>query len=349
MDFSENLLVWYQSKHRDLPWKKDRDPYKIWVSEIMLQQTRVHQAMDYFEKFVDRFPTLQSLAAASEDEVLLLWQGLGYYSRARHLHLAARHIVDRFDGVFPSDYKTLQTLPGIGSYTAAAIASFAFGIKVPAIDGNALRVLSRFFGIDLDIYKTSNKKYFFDMASVLMQPCDAAQFNQAMMDFGSLVCTPNPHCAECPLGGSCYATAHGCAARLPVNSARIPIKNRYLYYLNVHSGSRVYLKQRRGKDIWKGLYEFPLIEVEQAVSPLAIVDHPLFRQWFPENSYAIKKVSPRYIHKLSHRNLFVYFIDIESLKPLALADAGYSPVPEGEIGNYPVSRLTERYLDGDRA
>ena len=250
--FSDILLSWYSENKRELPWRDTRDPYLIWISEIILQQTRVAQGYDYYARFVRRFPDVKSLAEADEDEVMRLWQGLGYYSRARNLLAAARR---RTDGVFPTSYGGVRALKGVGVYPAAAICSFAYGMPCAVVDGNVYRVLARYFGVDTPIDSTEGKKAFAALAQEMLDTSHPADYNQAIMDFGALVCTPkSPGCMFCPLAETCMALSEGRVADLPVKQHRTKLVDRYFNYLFVRMGKDTLLQQRTADDIWQTLF-----------------------------------------------------------------------------------------------
>ena len=259
-EFATTIERWYNEHKRDLPWRETTDPYQIWISEIILQQTRVAQGYAYFLRFMERFPTVKSLAEAPEDEVMRLWQGLGYYSRARNLHEAARMIASREDG-FPKTYEEVRSLKGIGEYTAAAICSFAYGLPYAAVDGNVYRVLSRWLGIDTPIDTATGKKLFSKWANQLLDTQHPGLYNQAIMDFGALQCLPqSPDCSTCPLEVSCVARKEGCVDKLPVKSHRTKVLPRYFNYIYVRAGAFTFIHKRTDDDIWKNLYELPLVE-----------------------------------------------------------------------------------------
>lgn len=307
MFFSNQLITWYLQNKRQLPWRETRDPYLIWLSEIILQQTRVAQGLPYFLNFQKAFPTVFELATADEETVLKLWQGLGYYSRARNLHQTAKQIVAERNGIFPSTYKELLTLKGIGRYTAAAIASFAYQEVVPVIDGNAYRVLSRFFGIETDISCTKAYPEFFALASELIDPKRPDLFNQAIMEFGALQCVPkNPNCEQCPLQSGCLALAHKKTTELPVKNKKTTIQKRhlnYIVYLDLNQKSL--FQKRTEKGIWHNLYEFPCIETEKASSEKTIKS--LIEKQCKEISEIKLLASESIIHKLSHQHLNIRF------------------------------------------
>ena len=255
------LLDWYAREGRDLTWRRTRDPYRIWLSEVILQQTRVAQGTEYYLRFTERFPDVASLAAAPEDEVLKLWQGLGYYSRARNLHAAARQVVERFGGRFPVALEEVRSLRGVGDYTAAAICSAAYDAPCAVVDGNVYRVLARLFDLDAPIDSTAGKRTFAELAQMQLDKRCPGRYNQAVMDFGALQCTPaQPGCADCPLASRCLALAAGTVAERPVKQTKTKVRDRWFNYLHVSSGDRTLLRRREGRDIWQGLYEFPLMK-----------------------------------------------------------------------------------------
>ncbi len=346
MDFTIQLLHWYDANRRDLPWKHTRDAYKIWLSEIILQQTRVEQGRPYYTRFVEKYPAVQDLAAAPIDEVLRLWQGLGYYSRARNLHHTAQLIISEHRGIFPSTYKELLMLKGIGPYTAAAIASFAFREAVPAVDGNGYRILARVFGIDTPIDTTTGKKQFAELATTLISQKHPDKFNQALMDFGSLVCAPaKPLCAECPLQEICIAYAKKTIDKLPVKSKRTAIRNRYFHYLFFREGDCTYIRKRTEKDIWQGLYEFPLIETTQKVTHGKLVSSEQWQLLTGNKPVNIVNVSSEIKHQLSHQTLHAQFytVDIEKASPTLKKE--YTQISTNELDNYSLPRLLTIFLE----
>jgi A/G-specific adenine glycosylase len=310
MNFSNTLIKWYLQEKRDLPWRNTNDPYPIWLSEIMLQQTRVAQGLPYYESFITNFPTVFDLARASEEQVLKLWQGLGYYSRARNLHKTAKVIAFEHNGIFPNNYKDLLKLTGIGTYTAAAIASFSNNEAVPVVDGNVFRVLSRYFNIEEDIAANSTKKIFWDLALELMPKNNASQFNQAIMEFGALQCVPkNPNCTNCIFNESCAALQHKKVGLLPVKSRKLVVKNRFLNYLiYIDTKNQTKIQQRTEKGIWQNLYEFPLIETTENID-LAYITNKLTTN---KNIISISEMNPEtVIHKLTHQKLYIKFWEIK--------------------------------------
>lgn len=315
--FASQLLQWYATHKRNLPWRNQKNPYFIWLSEVLLQQTRVQQGLPYYEKFVENFPTVQSLANAEENEVLRLWQGLGYYSRARNLHAAAKHIVDQLNGQFPNNYSDLIKLKGVGTYTAAAIASFAYNENVAVVDGNVYRVLSRVFGIHTDIASPSGAKEFSSLAHDLLPLSNTADYNQAIMEFGALHCTPAlPKCNSCPLENVCIAKKMGIQHLLPVKINKIKKKIRYFNYLVFKFQDYLLLKARPNGDIWTGLYEFHLIEKDTLVaSPDLLEESNINISWA-----VIESVSKDYKHLLTHQTLLARFTLLELSSKMAMLD-----------------------------
>lgn len=307
MDFTHQLLNWYKKHKRSLPWRTTTNPYYIWLSEIILQQTRIEQGLPYYEAFTTKFPTLKDLAMADEDAVLKLWQGLGYYSRARNLHFTAQYIYNELHGVFPKSYAEIIKLKGIGPYTAAAIASFAYKEPVAVVDGNVFRVLARFFGIYDDIAVTKTRAVFQNLANELISQKNPDLFNHAIMDFGATVCLPaNPKCEICIFNDNCFAFLKNEIAQLPVKNKKISVKNRYLNYLILRKNNEIVIQQRTEKDIWQQLFELPLIETssdneEEFFQHLSNI--------YPNKN--IKKVTANTIkHKLSHQQLHINFYEI---------------------------------------
>ena len=320
MIFSNLLVKWYLDNKRDLPWRNSTDPYLIWLSEIMLQQTRVAQGLPYFLAFTEAFPTVFDLANASEEQVLKLWQGLGYYSRARNLHQTAKRVAFERDGVFPKTYKELLLLKGVGDYTAAAIASFSYNECVPVVDGNVFRVLSRVFDIEEDIALGSTKKLFSALAFELMPTDNPAVFNQAIMEFGALQCTPkNPDCTTCVFNSSCLALQKKKVTSLPFKSKKTKIRNRFFNYLILEDiDGNTMVQKRTSKGIWHNLYEFPLIESESELSFDALV--PMIPDFF-SSQLTVQSVremnSNPAAHKLSHQHLYIKFWKVKTNDKLA--------------------------------
>lgn len=338
------LFKWYDTHKRDLPWRSTRIPYYIWISEVILQQTRVAQGYDYFVRFIKRFPTVEDLAIASEDEVMRIWQGLGYYSRARNLHAAAKQIVGM--GAFPDRYDSIRQLKGVGDYTAAAIASFAFDEPKAAVDGNVCRVWSRLFAIDEPIDTTRGKQAITEIAQALLPEEHAAKYNQAVMEFGALQCTPqSPKCDECPLAHKCVALATGRVGELPMKSHKTKVEPRYFSYLYIHDGESLLLHKRSANDIWLNLYELPLIETSAPVDPDEMLNTSDFKAWHTILSEVVYKGTTGTIkHVLSHRVLHTVFYELEVGGSLPCLE-GFVVVPFSELEYYALPRLIEKYLE----
>ncbi len=345
--FSDKIIRWYQLNKRDLPWRDISDPYKIWVSEVILQQTRIAQGYNYYLRFIEKFPTIASLASASEDEVLLVWQGLGYYSRARNMHSAAKQIMEKFNGSFPTTYKDIRSLKGVGNYTAAAIASFAFHLPYAVLDGNVFRVLSRFFTIKTPIDTTAGIKEFQTLTQELMDKKHPELYNQGVMDIGATICLPqNPLCRECPLSENCLAADQNCQADYPVKSKKIQTKDRYFVYFVVNEKGTYYLHRRDNKDIWAGLYEFPLMELASTFEESK--DFPSIMTFFKKEfvNITIESISAEMKHVLTHQTLHAWFFTGSA--KLAHNNDKYIQVNRDEIENYAVSKLTNRYLESHK-
>lgn len=339
MRFSIDLIEWYKKNKRDLPWRKTNDPYTIWLSEIILQQTRVDQGLSYYYKFIENYPTVNDLAKAPEDEVLKHWQGLGYYSRARNLHFTAKLITNQYKGKFPDNYKSILALKGVGEYTAAAISSFSYNQPYPVIDGNVYRVLSRVFGIEEAIDSTNGKKTFKALAEELIDKKNPATYNQAIMEFGALQCTPKkPKCESCIFNLECFALKNKMIEVLPKKEKKIKQTTRFFNYLVIHDGDYIYLKQRTGKDIWKGLYDFPLIETKKELKQNSEVKTCLSNPKLK----IISQTEPTK-HILSHQKIYATFWKLEINKLLAIK-SDYIKIKLKEINNYPVPKLIENYI-----
>ena len=331
-NFSSVLLKWYQANKRDLPFRQTKDPYLIWLSEIILQQTRVAQGLSYYLKFSKKFPSPRALAQATEDEVLKLWQGLGYYSRARNLHAAAKSM----NGNFPTTYEGVRALKGVGDYTAAAICSMAYGMPYAVVDGNVYRVLARVFGIDTPIDSTEGKKEFTARAQDLLDKKHPGDYNQAIMDFGAMVCTPQaPQCLLCPLAKNCRAFQTGQVEKLPVKAQKTKVTARYFHYIYVEQGAYTWLHKRGAGDVWQNLYEPPLVETA--------ADGPLknFPAWC--GRAAVTLAGGPVKHVLSHRVIFAYIYKV-TLPPSQQIPDGFIKIPCRQLGNYAVSRLVQKLL-----
>ncbi|WP_071145302.1 A/G-specific adenine glycosylase [Bacteroides ihuae] len=343
--FSDRLISWYEMYKRDLPWRDITDPYKIWISEIILQQTRVAQGYNYFLRFIERFPSVIALAEADEDEVLKYWQGLGYYSRARNLHAAAKSI----NGIFPNTYTKVLALKGVGEYTAAAICSFAYNMPYAVVDGNVYRVLSRYLGIEVPIDSTQGKKLFAAFAADLLDKKRPALYNQAIMDFGAIQCTPStPDCARCPLSDSCVALSKGQVKLLPVKQHKTKTTNRYFNYLYVSMGDFTFINKRTDNDIWKNLFELPLIETPHSFAEEDFLALDQVRDLFCSGESPVIRLVCRDVkHVLSHRVIYANFYEVV-LPDGSQSCSKYMKVRKEELGKYAVSRLVhiffEKYL-----
>ena len=343
--FSKIIVEWYEMNKRSLPWRSTKDPYKVWLSEIILQQTRVSQGLPYYKKFITEFPTVDSLAAAPVQKVLRLWQGLGYYTRARNLHLCAKDVVKNFEGKFPKTYDTLKHLPGIGEYTAAAIASISYNEPVAVVDGNVFRVLSRIFGIDTPINSTEGRKQFITLANSLISNSHPATHNQAIMEFGALYCTPkNPQCDACVFQSKCVAKKHSMQSLLPVKIPKKKIRRRYFYYFAIRHNDSMMMNHRNGNDIWKGLYDFFLVEKNRASKPEKLMTEDLFLKKLKPIISGID-YSKMYKHMLSHQTIVSRFTLITLSKKPPLASKSLKFYASKKISQLPKPVLISRFLD----
>ena len=343
---SDTLTKWYIENKRELPWRDITDPYQIWISEIILQQTRVNQGMSYYLRFIERFPTVKTLAEANEDEVLKYWQGLGYYTRARNLHKAAKKIVSDFDGEFPKLHADILKLAGIGVYTAAAICSFAYNQPYAVVDGNVYRVLSRLFGIETPIDTGSGQKEFAALAQNLLSIQQPGMHNQAIMEFGALQCTTGlPDCVKCPLNTSCKSIEINNISSLPVKSQKTKITSRYFNYLFIEYQGNTFIQKRTGKDVWQNLWEFPLIESNHLLTDKELIDNQFSNSMFEKiRNITISKISNPMKHILSHRVIYAQFITISLVElPTGLSDL--KQIPISELDDFAVSRLMELFLE----
>lgn len=340
MSFSDKIRHWYASHQRDLPWRTTKDPYKIWLSEIMLQQTRVAQGLPYYHKFLRHFPTVQELSEASEKKVLKLWQGLGYYSRARNLHATAKKISGEHGGVFPDTYEALRNLRGVGDYTASAIASICFNRPEPVVDGNVYRVLSRYFGVDTPINSSAGVAYFKKLAREVMDTDHPGEYNQAIMEFGATQCVPaSPDCGSCPLNESCVALAQQRVSQLPVKKKKPPVKRRYFNYLiPIDAHGKTQLQQRNAGGIWQQLYEFPLLESEGTLNRKDVLERlPVEYRNFKQ--FNLELADPgEIVHKLSHQHLHTRFW------VLALEGSLQDGICLSELETYPVPVLIADFI-----
>lgn len=347
-EFSKILLFWYDEFARELPWRETADPYKIWLSEVILQQTRVNQGMPYYHKIVARFPTLEALANADIDEVLRYWQGLGYYSRARNMHKCAKTVMDRYDGSFPKTRDELLTLPGIGPYTSAAIASFAFGERTPAVDGNVIRVIARIFGIKDDVGKPGTLRTIDSTAKKLISRKEPGKFNQAIMEFGATHCTPrSPDCHSCPFLGKCLAQKHSLQSDIPYKPRKIKKRDRYFQYLLITHQGKILMEKRTGRDIWNGLYHFVLVESDSDKD----FDHLQLPAVLSQNKdqWILEEESETISHMLTHQKIYARFFHIEVMDNKILSPdfwEGYRLFSADEIENLAKPILIDKYLGG---
>jgi len=345
MDFSKELITWYRNNKRDLPWRDTNDAYLIWLSEIILQQTRVEQGMPYFYKFSDIFPTVKRFSEASEDQILSLWQGLGYYSRGRNMLKTAKKVMTDFNGVFPTTYIDLITLTGIGEYTAAAISSFSSNEAKAVVDGNVYRLLARYFGISIPINSTAGKKKFQVVANDLLNIKNAGEHNQAMIEFGAIQCKPKkPNCEICPFITSCYAYQHQKINELPVKLNKLKIRERYFYFVVIiNNQHELLIKRRDNSDIWAGLYDLPSIEFTENTELPELLNHPEFNKWFKKTT-SINAVSPQIKHILTHQRIYARFIEINEVdENIVNANDGIW-VKLDQLHNYGMPKLIFAFL-----
>ncbi len=344
--FTKGLLNWYRTSDRPMPWKGEKNPYLIWLSEIILQQTRVEQGLPYYERFKAKYPTVIDLANAPEDELMKLWEGLGYYSRARNLHATAKIIATEYKGIFPKDYKTILSLKGVGPYTAAAIASFAYGLPHAVVDGNVYRVLSRYFGIDLAIDSTIGKKEFTKLAGAVLDVTDPGVYNQAIMDFGATYCTPKaPKCGHCNLKKSCVAFQEKAIAKYPFKSKKLKKRTRYFNFLVVEDAkSQVLIEKRTGKDIWQQLYQFPLIETEVATNEDALKNQDLFKAILKSTGLKSLVPSKPFSQMLSHQKIVAVFWKIKIAKHKNDAKSDRKIIASTDLENYAFPRVIDLFL-----
>ncbi len=341
---SDKIAEWYLRNKRSLPWRDTHDAYKIWLSEIILQQTRVAQGLPYYHEFVKHYPRIEALASAPEQEVLRLWQGLGYYTRARNLHKCAKAIVELHKGKFPGSYAELLTLPGIGHYTAAAIASFAFGEAVAVVDGNVFRILSRIFGIDIPINTPEGKKKFTLLANELISKENPALHNQALMEFGALFCTTaRPKCTSCPFKSACFAYNHELVNALPVKKPKKKSRNRYFFYFVVEKNKKLLMKKRQAKDIWHGLFDFALVEKNKPAHVQNLIAEIEMGKWLNKTSQVT--ISKKYRHILTHQVIHCQFITLKVGEDFPLAGRELSFYSRRQVAGLPKPALITRFLD----
>jgi A/G-specific adenine glycosylase len=345
--FASILLDWHRhSNRRVMPWKGEKDPYRIWLSEVILQQTRVEQGWAYYQHFVSSFPTIRHLAAAPDDEVFKLWEGLGYYSRCRNLIATARYIASERGGVFPDSFEEILALKGVGPYTAAAIASFAFELPHAVVDGNVIRVLARVFGMNMPSDDPSSRKIFNTLAQELLDPAYPAQYNQAIMDFGATVCMPqSPDCNSCPLHSDCQARQLGWVSRLPPRKQKPDKKKRFLHYIIFDHNGSLYLRKRQEKDIWQNLFEFYLHESDRLLEPAELVQQPFFKKIVNGGTFRLLNSSPPRRQLLTHQELTGRFFRVRlDHSPEGLE--GFLAVKEQDLQKHAMPRFIVSYLNG---
>lgn len=341
MNFSSTLIEWYKINKRELPWRSTTNPYFIWISEIILQQTKVEQGIPYYYKFIQHFPTIQKLASADQELVLKLWQGLGYYSRARNLHESAKFIIKNYEGKFPDNYNEILKLKGVGTYTAAAVASFSFGLPYAVVDGNVIRVLSRIHGLNFPFNSTIGKKYFIEIAQKLLDKLNPAENNQAIMEFGALQCTPkSPKCSICPFVNECIAFRTNTIDKFPIKSKKLKVKKRYLNYFLLKKRKEI-LIGKRNHGIWKGLYDLPFIEFLFPSTETEVLKSNEWNIFFKNINYKIICVSNVTVHKLSHQHLYSRFWTLE-VNNFELEY--FSFIKSSKICDLPVPRLLDKFL-----
>jgi A/G-specific adenine glycosylase len=341
--FSRILLEWNsKNNNRQMPWKGEKDPYRIWLSEVILQQTRVEQGLNYYNNFIKTFPDVHKLAKATEEKVFKLWEGLGYYTRCRNLIAAARFISKELNGKFPDSYEDIKALKGVGPYTAAAISSFAFNLPHAVLDGNVFRVLSRVFGISTPIDSTEGKKKFTEMANKLLDKKQPGLYNQAIMDFGAVICKPAPLCVQCFFKNSCFAFLQNKINELPVKEKKISIKKRWFYYLVMEYDNETAIRQRTGKDIWQQLYEFPMIEMDKEQDLKNILLQAEKKGLLPAKKYDVVSISPLYKQQLSHQLIAGQFITIKLKRKPALKD-GWLWLAKNRLSKYAFPKFINEY------
>jgi A/G-specific adenine glycosylase len=344
-NFSKELLKWNKEENkRAMPWKGETDPYKIWLSEIILQQTRVEQGWAYYENFIKTFPTVHDLAKAPEKKVFKMWEGLGYYNRCRNLIETAKKISNEYNGKFPSTYDEIKNLKGIGPYTAAAISSFAFNLPYAVVDGNVERILSRYFGITVPVDTTEGKKKFTALAGSLLDKTTPGKYNQAIMDFGAIICKPkNPLCNQCVQSKKCYAFQKNKIEELPVKKKAIIKKIRWFYYFIIEINDEIYIRQRTEKDIWQNLYEFVLLETKGPISEKEILKSSVAKTFFAGEKFLVKNISQVYKQQLSHQTINGCFVHVQLKKPVK--DPGlYFLANKKEIKKYAFPKFITQHL-----
>lgn len=342
MKFSSAIINWYQQNKRDLPWRNTKNPYLVWLSEIILQQTRVEQGLPYYINFSETYPTVLDLANAPSDDVMKLWQGLGYYSRARNLHATAKEIAEKYNQIFPNNYLELLTLKGIGDYSASAISSFCYNEVQPVLDGNVFRVLARYLAMENDISASSSKKIFKEAAFALIDKKKPGLFNQAIMEFGAMQCVPkNPNCEKCVLNNSCAAFATKKVNELPVKSKKVKTKKRYFNFLFIDENNFTYLQKREKNDIWQDLYQFPLIETDKEMEIAELLVLKEFKNILSTKSYQINNDTGYLKHILTHQILYCRFITISG--KIGANQGKYQKIPIGQLRLFAFPKIVDKF------
>jgi A/G-specific adenine glycosylase len=342
MNFTQTLIHWYSINKREFPWRSTKDPYKIWLSEIIMQQTQISQGLPYYEVFVRQFPTVFELAKSDEEVILKLWQGLGYYSRARNLHYTAKYIVNELNGVFPENYSSLLKLKGVGDYTASAIASICYDAEAAVVDGNVYRVLARYFGINIPINSSKGIKYFKELAQSLLPSSNIGNYNQAIMDFGAQQCKPkSPNCSICPLNSGCVALRNTQVNNLPVKINKTKISKKHINFIVfISDDGKTVLEKRTKKGIWKNLYQFPLVETEKRLTVKNFKSNTEVKQLINEKKYSFSLYNDeQIIHKLSHQHLYTSFWIVR------LNKLSQNAIPFSKVHKYPVPILISNFIE----
>ena len=343
MHLSYLLLKWYQNNKRNLPWRNTTNPYHIWISEIILQQTRINQGMDYYNNFINTFPDIQSLANADEEQVLKLWQGLGYYSRARNLHFAAKQIINNFNGIFPNEYDKILSLKGIGEYSAGAIASISFDLAFPAIDGNVQRLISRLYGIEDAINSKDGKNKIKGIVNELIDKNNPGDFNQSLIELGALICKPQkPECEKCPIADYCYSFKNHKQNEFPRKIKLKKPKDRLLYYLFINQqNTYTYICKRDKNDIWKNLYDFPQINIkDDNKNESNLIDE--IKKILNNDEFIVKKIHPFIKHQLTHQTIYTCFTEVYIDSNIKLKDS--IKITLNDINKYPFPKLIENFI-----
>lgn len=343
MSITENLLFWYKNNKRNLPWRNTKNPYHIWISEVILQQTRITQGIDYYHNFINKFPDIHSLANTDEENVLKIWQGLGYYSRARNLHFAAKQIVNERNGIFPNEYAKILKLKGIGEYSAGAIASISFNLPFPAIDGNVQRLISRIYGIEEPINSKDGKNKIYYIVNELIDKSKPGDFNQSLIELGALICKPqNPECPKCPIIEYCFAFKNHKQKDFPQKIKLKKPKSRYLYYLVINqNNTHTYVCKRENDDIWKNLYDFPQIETKEEIKDDNILIEKI-KNMITTDSLIINKIHLPVKHQLTHQTLYSTFIEVSIDENIIINNT--IKIQLSQINKYPFPKLIENFI-----